>query len=110
MKLIELVLKFITEPWDWECLSRNPSIQFKDVFDHLDKPWDWYYISSHLNLSMDIVTKNPSKPWDMYSISRNPSLTVDSPLNIDLTSTKPNLIEMIEKHPANSWNWEYILI
>jgi hypothetical protein len=34
-------------PWNWEGLSRNPSITPDFVSDHLDKPWDWDGLSGN---------------------------------------------------------------
>ncbi len=31
-------------PWDWSVMSRNPSVTFEHVLQHLDMPWDFNVI------------------------------------------------------------------
>lgn len=39
------VSKYPNRDWDWEKISREPTLSQCDIEFLPDKPWDWYYIA-----------------------------------------------------------------
>jgi hypothetical protein len=90
--LERLITELPDKPWDWGCLSSNPTITFDIVLSNIDKPWEWGCWSSNPSITFDIVLANLDKPWELLYLSENPSITFDIVLaNMD----KP-------------WNWQYL--
>jgi hypothetical protein len=67
--------------WDYESLSKNPSITYSIVsmFPQLD--WNYEYLSP--GITYGDVASDLDKPWDYECLSKNPSITyrdvIDNP-------------------------------
>ena len=48
--------------WDWQCISRNSCISFRDVIDYPEYPWNWGFMSMNPNIQFAYVMKYPDKP------------------------------------------------
>jgi hypothetical protein len=77
------------KPWNWNWLSCNPSITWKNVEENFDKPWDWDWLSGNPSITWTIVEANPDKPWDWYGLSCNSNITW----------------EIVEANPDKHWDW-----
>ena len=59
---------------EWSELSRNNTITFQDILNHLNIPWNWHIISySKLIIFQDIID-HPDLPWKWDVLSMNPSI------------------------------------
>ena len=85
------ILENPDKPWQWNGVSRNPSVTMKDIKENPDKPWDWS-ISSNPNITMKDILENQDKAWNWYWISGNPNITMQD----------------IKENPAMPWVWEAI--
>jgi hypothetical protein len=79
-------------PWDWEGLSNNPSISFQNVLDYPDNEWDWWHLSRNPSITFQNVIDHPDKPWDWEGLSENPSITWKNVLD----------------HPNKRRNWQFL--
>ena len=70
--LMDLVLKYPNERWDWEGLSRNPNISMKDIESNLDKNWDFDIMDLNPNISCEFYVKYAKR-----GPSLSPNLTTD---------------------------------
>jgi hypothetical protein len=61
--------------WNWDYLSKNPSITFQNVLDNPDKPWDWRELSRNKSITFQNVIDNPDKKWNWGGLSLNTSIT-----------------------------------
>ena len=67
----QFIKKNPNKPWDFDCLSANPSITWDIVKDNPDVPWNFALLSANPNITWDIVKDNPDKPWDFELVSAN---------------------------------------
>ena len=56
----EFVLKH-EEKINWNGLSKNKNILFKNIKENPDKPWSWYGLSNNPVITWNIVIENPDK-------------------------------------------------
>ena len=71
----DIVQKYPNKPWDWLCLSWNPCVATWDIVQkYPNKPWDWTGLCGNPSVvtSWDIMKNNPEKPWRWYGLSKNP--------------------------------------
>jgi len=92
-RLWYLILKYPKE-WDWDLISKSPTITCDIIQANPEKPWNWYAISRNPNITWDFIQANPEKPWDWNEISRHPNITWDI------------ILSNLEK----PWVWAYILL
>jgi len=71
----EIVQANPDKPWNYDCLSRNPSITWEIVQENPDKDWDYEYLSQNPNITWEIVQLNPNKPWNYEYLSENENIT-----------------------------------
>ena len=78
------------KPWDWNELSRNPSISFGFKRKYKDKPWNWNNIKCN---SKDVTAKdvlnNPWISWDWDTAHKSKNMTIST----------------IRKYSHMQWNW-----
>ena len=77
-------------PWNWEGLTKNPSVTCEDIMAHPEKPWDWFMLSCKPSLPIDIVLAHPGKPWNWNYLSSNQSITFDD----------------VVTNPDMPWSWK----
>ena len=113
----ELVKSNITQEWNWEKLSANPNITWKNVVEEPGCPWNMRGLSCNPNITWKIICDNPHLKWDMNYVAKNPNITLDiieanMDLFIDALSENPNITwEFIKKHPSktnHSWKFSRI--
>lgn len=76
-------------PWNWTCLSANPSLTMEFVLAHMDLPWHWDWISQNTSVTMEFVSQHIELPWNWGWMSQNPNMTV----------------EFVLAHRGLSWCW-----
>ena len=90
--------------WNWDLLSRNPSITWDIVQANLDKPWNWNWLSCNPNIRCDIIQANPDKAWNWYLLSENPNISWDIvEANLDKPWDWDNLSETSMTKYKNGW-------
>ncbi len=90
--------------WDWESLSRNPTITWEIVKTNPDKDWDWWGLSWNPNITWEIIQANPDKPWDLWGLFGNHNITweivqASLPKNLNITW------EIVKTNPDKDWDW-----
>lgn len=103
--------------WQWDLISRNPTLTFNIVLSNPDKPWNMKYVSSHNNISWNDIHKNLHINWDWTEISKNPNITLDiiknnptMPWDYWGVSQNPNLtLDFIKQNIDKQWSWNYVL-
>ena len=96
----EDVLAHQDKPWEWDWLSKNPSITIKDVDAHPDAPWNWGSLSQNPSITMKDIESRPNKPWNWYLLSTN--LFVYSPDLQIITIKKMRIIRFKHRHKIQS--------
>jgi hypothetical protein len=71
---LSFIFRFPHLPWKWKQVSKNPSLQLKDVLFRPHLPWDFSYIMKHVYFSsIDIrLQKTRSLRIDYKLLSLNP--------------------------------------
>ena len=120
---MELILRLDWKPWDWEGISRNPSITMEDAKNNPDKPWSFLGLSCNTNLTSDMFFKHfPRRDWDYNFVSQNPMINMDVLLQLPLLGRLPFMgwdwtalsqnpsitMEDIQNNPQLPWEWEAI--
>lgn len=60
----ELLLKHaMHNGWDWNDLSKNPSISLSFIEEHSEFPWNWTLISNREDITPGFITRNLDKNW-----------------------------------------------
>jgi hypothetical protein len=78
----------------WKMLSRNPTLDFSFVRQHLDRPWDWAELSKNPTLTINDLIQNHDKAWGRTSLSRNPGITLEDMMSNEYKYGR-----------GKSWNW-----
>ena len=78
---IQYVIETEKQPeylWNWNGISRNPSLTMEFLEKHLnDTRFDWYVISINPSLTMEFVEKHSSDlKFDWDRISRNSNIPI----------------------------------
>ncbi len=84
------VIDNLEKPWDWDELSRNRGISFRDINHYKTFSWNWRYVSRNENVTMKDVLDNPSYAWDFSALSGNPGIKFQDILD----------------HPEFDWSWD----
>lgn len=79
-------------PWDWETISKHPTITLEIILANPEKSWNWKYVSMNPNITCEIIRANPDKPWFWPNVSNNPNLTW----------------EFVRENIDKDWCWTYV--
>jgi hypothetical protein len=65
--------------WNWGKLSKYLKINIEDVLENNDLPWNWNKLSknTYLTIGMKCIIKYPHLPWNWYYLSESPNITID---------------------------------
>ena len=101
--------------WNWESLSRNPSITLDDVVAHPEymTKWSWEGLSLNPSINLKFMLHNPECPWNWHNVSANPSISFADVLehpeiewNWNMLSINPSIKwKDVLEHPDYEWNW-----
>lgn len=58
----------------WRTISRNPTLDFTFVREHLNKPWNWNELSKNPTVTIDDFIQNRNRAWSIPELSRNPGI------------------------------------
>ena len=64
-----MLLRFPEKTWNWEHLSRNPSITPEFVQTNTRMPWEWSQLSANPSITWEFIQTNPDKPWSWRNLS-----------------------------------------
>ena len=65
--------------WNFDTLSKHPSITWDIVKANKELPWNYAKLSRNPNITWDIIQANPDKEWDYNNLSYNPNIGCDIP-------------------------------
>jgi len=65
VQLTPELLTRLRDKWNYESLSRNPSVTLDMIEAFPDHPWNWMRVSQNPNLTLDYVLQHPERPWDL---------------------------------------------
>lgn len=63
--------------WNWSILSRREDITLEDILQNHNLPWNWEIISLRDNLKWEQIINHIDKKWDWYVLSRRDIITWD---------------------------------
>ena len=66
------VLAYPDKRWNWDQLSRNPSITISDVKAHPNNPWNWDPLSGNLGITIKDVEAHLDKHLELGRIIYEP--------------------------------------
>lgn len=76
----------------WHNISKNPSITFDFIQEHIKWPWDWKVLSFRRDLDLNFLQLNLKRRWDSTVLSGNSKVS----------------LEFIGKNL--DWDWDWILL
>ena len=79
--------------WDWNAVTRNPTVTWEIIMAHLDLPWDWWWLSAKSDIPWDFVMANPDLDWCWENFGRH----------------EPVAWEVYIAHQNKGWNHQWIL-
>ena len=54
---IDLVIRFIDKPWNWDYISKNSAITMHDIEKNINLPWKWEKTLENPNITNEFITK-----------------------------------------------------
>jgi hypothetical protein len=120
---------------DWWNISYNKHLNMEIILKNIDKPWEWDAISNNINTTIKDYLENPNLPWDLEHLSSSRAFDVGEYLfdlsvrdfdkinrcaNVSSSLEHPDLRwnniwlsfnatpDEINQHPEIQWNWAEI--
>jgi len=104
----ELIQKFIKFKWNWQVLSKNPTINYSAKFlcENKENDWDWVMLSDReiKDFNNETLLQLIDKSWDWSLISERKDITFsediisqlkDKPLNWEVVSQNESFVPTV---------------
>lgn len=106
--LLELLIKYPNEPWDWYHVSCNINITMDDIIAHPELPWNGSGIDVNPNINDQLIDINIMNEESEFSIDPNIMSNFDALRHhTDEVSFNPYLTcEDVTSRIGLDWNWK----